>query len=64
MHTETDTGAMRLPLQTPAAIRSADAIHHALERFRAQPTTANKLAAVLALQAHLAAIEGSEETRM
>ncbi len=63
MHMETNTGGMRLPLQTPAAIRSADAIHDALERFRAQPTTANKVAAVLALQAHLAAV-GDDDARM
>jgi hypothetical protein len=47
----------RLPMQTPDTIASASAIHNALARFYDSPTPLNKVAAVVALQAHLAAIE-------
>jgi hypothetical protein len=57
MHTETELAGKRLPMQTPAAIASASAIHDALSRFYDHPTVSNKVAAVVALQAHLAAVE-------
>ena len=57
MHTETDPAGKCLPMQTPDAIASACAIHTALARFYDRPTASNKVAAVVALQAHLAAIE-------
>jgi len=57
MHTHTDSASKRLPMQTPDAIISASAIHDALARFYASPTISNKVAAVVALQAHLAAVE-------
>lgn len=57
MHTETDLAGKRLPMQTPDAIASASVIHDALARFYDSPTVSNKVAAVVALQAHLAAVE-------
>jgi hypothetical protein len=57
MHMETDQVGKRLPMQTPDAIASAGAIHDALARFYDSPTVSNKVAAVVALQAHLAAVE-------
>lgn len=57
MYTQQEQGGKRLPMQTPDAIRSADAIHDALARFYDSPTVSNKVAAVVALQAHLAAVE-------
>ena len=57
MYTQPEQPGKRLPMQTPDAISSADAIHHALARFYDSPTVSNKVAAVVALQAHLAAVE-------
>jgi hypothetical protein len=57
MHTQAETAGKRLPLQTPDAIISAHAIQDALARFYDSPTVSNKVAAVVALQAHLAAVE-------
>ncbi|TCS35759.1 hypothetical protein EDC30_10958 [Paucimonas lemoignei] len=57
MYTETEPAGQHLPMQTPDAIASANVIHDALARFYDSPTISNKVAAVVALQAHLAAIE-------
>ena len=57
MYMQPEKAGKRLPMQTPDAIRSADAIHDALARFYDSPTVSNKVAAVVALQAHLAAVE-------
>ncbi|RJG04103.1 hypothetical protein [Noviherbaspirillum sedimenti] len=57
MHPQTEQAGRRLPMQTPDAITSAGAIHDALARFYDSPTVSNKVAAVVALQAHLAAVE-------
>jgi hypothetical protein len=46
-----------LPIQDPEVEASAAAIAKALDDFYRQPTVSNKVAAVTALQAHLARIE-------
>ncbi len=53
---------IRLPMQTPAAITTANAIHDAFTRFCSNPTSANQTDAMGALQAHLAAIEKGPES--
>lgn len=57
MEVNDHSGAMRLPMQTPAAIITASAISHALGEFYRDPSPANKAAAVDALEAHLNAVE-------
>ncbi|QAU35179.1 hypothetical protein [Janthinobacterium sp. 17J80-10] len=57
MYTQPEQAGKRLPMQTQDAIRSADAIQDALAKFYDSPTVSNKVAAVVALQAHLAAVE-------
>ncbi len=63
MSMQTEPAGAHLPLQTPDAILSAGAIHDALARFYDSPTVSNKVAAVVALQAHLAAVELARERR-
>lgn len=57
MQMQTELAGKRLPLQTPDVIASASVIQDALARFCDSPTVSNKVAAVVALQAHLAAVE-------
>ncbi len=57
MRTNHQSDGIRLPMQTPAAVSTSNAIHDALARFYEQPTRSNQTAAVNALQAHLSEIE-------